>query len=38
MFKTLDLEYAGGERYPNLLREPGTEDLLKQIAHARAGD
>src|SRR5260221_5962278 len=37
-FKTLDLEYAGGERYPNLLREPGTEDLLKQIAHARAGD
>jgi predicted metalloprotease with PDZ domain len=38
MFKTLDLEYAGGERYPNLLREPGTEDLLKQIAHPRAGD
>jgi predicted metalloprotease with PDZ domain len=38
MFKTLDLEYAGAERYPNLLREPGTEDLLKQIAHARAGD
>jgi predicted metalloprotease with PDZ domain len=38
MFKTLDVEYAGGERYPNLLREPGTEDLLRQIAHARAGD
>jgi hypothetical protein len=32
-FKTLDLKYSGGERYPNLLREPGTEDLLARIAH-----
>jgi predicted metalloprotease with PDZ domain len=33
MFKTLELRYSGGERYPNLLREPGTEDLLAHIAH-----
>jgi predicted metalloprotease with PDZ domain len=32
MYKTLDLKYSGGERYPNLLREPGTEDLLAHIA------
>jgi len=32
MYKTLDLKYPGAERYPNLLREPGTEDLLAQIA------
>jgi predicted metalloprotease with PDZ domain len=31
-FKTLELRYSGGERYPNLLREPGTEDILAQIA------
>jgi predicted metalloprotease with PDZ domain len=31
-FKTLELKYSGGERYPNLLREAGTEDLLAQIA------
>jgi predicted metalloprotease with PDZ domain len=32
MFKTLELKYSGGERYPNLVREPGTPDLLSQIA------
>ena len=31
-YKTLELNYDGGERYPNLLREPGTDDLLRQIA------
>ncbi len=36
MFKTLDLKYSGGERYPNLLREPGTEDLLAHIARPLA--
>jgi predicted metalloprotease with PDZ domain len=33
MYKTLELKYAGGERYPNLVRETGTPDLLSQIAH-----
>ena len=33
MYKTLELKYSGGERYPNLLRETGTEDLLAHIAH-----
>ncbi len=32
-YKTLNLKYTGEERYPNLLREPGTEDLLAHIAH-----
>ena len=36
MFKTLTLKYSGGERYPNLAREPSTPDLLAQIAHPRA--
>jgi predicted metalloprotease with PDZ domain len=31
-FKTLEIHYGGGERYPNLLREPGTPDLLTRIA------
>jgi predicted metalloprotease with PDZ domain len=35
-FKTLELQYAGGERYPNLVREPGSADLLAQIARPRA--
>jgi len=35
-FKTLEIEYAGGERYPNLERQPGTADLLSQIARPRA--
>ena len=35
MFKTLELNYAGGERFPNLLREAGTIDLLSQIARPR---
>ena len=34
--KTLELTYSGGERYPNLSRRPGTEDLLAKIAHPRA--
>src|SRR3984957_2634326 len=37
MFKTLELKYSGGERYPNLLREPGAPDLLSQIARPLAG-
>jgi predicted metalloprotease with PDZ domain len=36
MFKTLELKYSGGERYPNLSRRPGTDDLLAKIAHPRA--
>ncbi len=36
MYKTLELKYSGGERYPNLSRRPGTEDLLAKIAHPRA--
>ena len=35
-FKTLELQYAGGERYPNLVREPGSADLLAYIAQPRA--
>jgi predicted metalloprotease with PDZ domain len=35
-FNTLDLQYAGGERYPNLVREPGSEDLPAHIAKPRA--
>jgi predicted metalloprotease with PDZ domain len=35
-FKTLELQYADGERYPNLVREPGTVDLLAHIARPRA--
>ena len=31
-FKTLQLKYSGGERYPNLVKDPGTEDLLAGIA------
>jgi predicted metalloprotease with PDZ domain len=37
MFKTLELNYSGGERYPNLARDAGKEDLLGKIAHPRAG-
>lgn len=36
MYKTLELNYSGGERYPTLLREPGIQDLLGSIAHSRA--
>jgi predicted metalloprotease with PDZ domain len=36
MFKTLELQYAGGERYPNLVREPGSADVLALIARPRA--
>jgi predicted metalloprotease with PDZ domain len=38
MFKTLELEYAGGERYPNLVRAGAGPDLLEQIARPRAAD
>jgi predicted metalloprotease with PDZ domain len=38
MFKTLELKYAGGERYPNLVRDSGVADLLGKIAHARAAE
>jgi len=36
-YKTLELQYSGGERYPNLERMPGTADLLSRIAQPRAG-
>jgi len=36
MYKTLELKYSGGERYPNLTRRPGSEDLLAKIAHPRS--
>jgi predicted metalloprotease with PDZ domain len=32
MYKTLELKYSGGERYPSLVRETGAADLLSQIA------
>lgn len=36
MFKTLELKYSGGARYPNLSRRPQAEDLLAKIAQPRA--
>jgi len=36
MFKTLELKYSGGERYPNLARRAGSDDLLSKIAHPLA--
>lgn len=35
MFKTVELNYSGGERYPNLVREQASADLLSQIARPR---
>jgi predicted metalloprotease with PDZ domain len=35
-FKTLELQYPGGGRYPDLTRAPGTADVLSAIAHARS--
>jgi predicted metalloprotease with PDZ domain len=35
-FKTLELKYSGGERYPNLARIAASDDLLGKIAHPRA--
>jgi predicted metalloprotease with PDZ domain len=35
-FKTLELRYSGGERYPDLAREPGAPDILSQIGQPRA--
>ncbi len=32
MFKTLELKYSGGERYPNLVKDAGFEDVLASIA------
>ncbi len=32
IFKTLNIKYASGERYPNLSRIPQTKDLLTEIA------
>ncbi len=32
MYKTLEIRYSGGERYPNLVRELSAPDLLSQIA------
>ncbi len=37
-YKTLEIKYTGGERYPNLLREPGSRDLLEQIARPLTGN
>jgi predicted metalloprotease with PDZ domain len=34
-FKTLELKYSGGERYPNLWRLSGTDDLLARIARPK---
>ncbi len=36
IFKTLELKYSGGERYPNLARRADTVDLLTKIAQPRA--
>ncbi len=33
--KTLEIQYAGGERYPDLSRVPGSTDVLSEIAHSR---
>lgn len=30
-YKTYGVDYRGGERYPHLVRDPGTPDLLTQI-------
>jgi predicted metalloprotease with PDZ domain len=38
MFKTLELNYAGGERYPNLIRDSAGEDLLTKIALPRTAE
>ena len=35
-FKTLELRYGGGERYPNLVRQAGSAGLLGLIAGPRA--
>jgi hypothetical protein len=35
-FRTLTLDYAGGESYPHLVREPNRPDLLGAIFQPRA--
>ncbi len=36
MYRTLDLQYFGGERYPNLSKIAGTDDLPMKIAEPAA--
>ena len=36
VYRTLELAYAGGERFPHLVRDPGQPDLLGAIARPRA--
>ena len=36
LYKAVELEYAGGERYPHLVRDPTQPDLLGAIAEPRA--
>jgi predicted metalloprotease with PDZ domain len=36
IFKTLEIKYSGGARYPNLTRRADTVDLLTKIAQPRA--
>jgi len=36
MYKTLEIKYAGGERYPNLERAAGSDDILDQIARPKS--
>ena len=35
-YRTLQLPYHGGPRYPTLVRNAGTEDLLSAIGHSQA--
>jgi predicted metalloprotease with PDZ domain len=35
-YRTLAVHYTGGARYPTLVRDVGTEDLLSAIGHSRA--
>ena len=37
MYKTVTLDYVGGERYPNLIRLPAQPDLLGKISQPLAG-
>jgi hypothetical protein len=36
-FQTMNLNYAGGERYPHLERESSKPDLLADIFRSKAG-
>jgi hypothetical protein len=35
-YKTCKLDYKGGGRYPDLVRDPSKPDLLSDIGKARA--